>query len=103
MDYDDVEMRSSSEGGLSVGKERHSQISDHEEAGKSLLWTEDDDARISRTKSYAKRVPSLRFHIWATAINLLFFAISSAMMWISLRGNKMTLQDAWRATSFYCK
>lgn len=78
--------------------------SDSGDLEKSRLWADFNYAhrKASFRKRYSKKIPSLRLHIYVTTANILLFIISGFMMWTSLRRNQTTLQDHWRATSYYC-
>lgn len=68
----------------------------------SLLGNKSTSQRTSR-RSYAQSIPSLRAHLWITAANVILFTTSLAFMVITLSSDTVTtLQDHWRATSFYC-
>jgi hypothetical protein len=73
-----------------------------EDPNASLLGIESCSQRTSR-RAYAQSIPSLRAHIWITAANVILFTTSLAFMVITLSSDTVTtLQDHWRATSFYC-
>jgi hypothetical protein len=95
-----------SELGLKGTKERTEQedeagISESEDSNASLLGNEGSSRNNSR--KYTQSIPSLRAHLWITAANVILFMTSIAFMFITLSSDKVaTLQDHWRATSFYC-
>jgi len=83
-------------------KEDDSRASESEDSDASLLGI--DGSRSSNfRRTYTRNIPSLRAHLWITSANIILFTISLAFMLITLQADSITLQDHWRATTFYCK
>jgi len=85
-----------------VEHEEDRRMSESEESDASLLGNSKSPRNNSST-IHTQNVPSLRAHLWITAANIILFITSLAFMTITLSSDSVTtLQDHWRATSFYC-